>query len=364
MHPKAYRRIGPIGRPCGAALAALLILGAAARAAEPWSALINPDNSLSFSIRRGEQSVFRLSLGGWGPHWAWVGMQARQKAEGDRLSVRVPFVVNKDKGEAIDVHFEAWQPAARQVAFRYNLNAARDVHLTLLMAGVNFERQGSQGTLTLTHADGKQSKLGLPVRGIRAAPATSQAALAFDKGGTVTMKIDPPCPITFDNGMRVVLASDVFPKGTRRVTLTLTFPEEVAFYARQADLDRFTRTLAGPDWFAFQPSKEVTPGVLDMNSWLERPAGKHGGVRMVKDRFAFEDGTSVKFWGTNLSYTASAPTRRQRTSRPLASPSTASTPCACTSFPTPRIRWALATSTTRPAWTRKDSTGSITSSLG
>ncbi|HEY7157611.1 MAG TPA: hypothetical protein VH575_26885, partial [Gemmataceae bacterium] len=307
MDKKAQRRVGPSARPCWAALAAVLILGPAARAAEPWSALINPDNSLSFSFRRGDQSVFHASLGGWGPRWAWVGMRAQKKAEGDRLSVRVPFVVNKDKGEVIDVHFEAWQPTARQVAFRYDLDAAQDVPLTLLIAGVNFESPASQGTLTLQHADGKQSKLKLPIRGIRTAPTTSQAALAFDKGGKVTMRIDPPCPITFDNGMRVVLASDVFQKGTRRVTLTLTFPEEVAFYAKQADLDRFTRTLAGSDWFAFRPSKEVTPGVLDMDDWLERPAGKHGGVRMVKDRFAFEDGTPVKFWGVNLSYTASAP---------------------------------------------------------
>jgi hypothetical protein len=307
MDTKARRRAGAIGRSCRAALAAVLLLAPAARAAGPWTALIDPDNSLSFSFLRGEQPVFRLGLGGWGPRWAWVGVQARQKAEGDRLSVRVPFVVNKDKGEAIDVRFEAFQPAARQVAFRYELDAARDVPLTLLMAGFNFEPDVSQGTLTLTHADGKQSKLGLPVRGIRAAPATSQAVLAFDKGGTVTMQIDPPCPVAFDSGLRVVLASDVYRQGTRRVTLTLTFPEEAAFYARQSDLDRFTRKLAGPDWFAFQPSKEVVPGVIDVDGWLDRPAGKHGGVRMVKDRFAFEDGTPVKFWGTNLSYTSSAP---------------------------------------------------------
>src|SRR5262245_42512130 len=159
MDKKAQRRVRIIGRPCWAALAAVLTLGPAAHAAESWSALINPDNSLSFSFRRGDQSVFHVGLGGWGPRWAWVGMHAQKKAEGDRLSVRVPFVVNKDKGEVIDVHFEAWQPAARQVAFRYDLEAAQDVPVTLLIAGVNFEPRGSEGTLTLTHADDKQSKL-------------------------------------------------------------------------------------------------------------------------------------------------------------------------------------------------------------
>jgi hypothetical protein len=307
MFSQVPRCAGALRRSNWAALITLLILASTAPAAGPWTALIDPDNSLSFGFLRQGQPVFHLGLGGWGPKWAWVGVRANQKAQDGRLSVRVPFVVNKDKGEVIDVRFEAWQPASRQVAFRYNLESARDVPLTMLIAGVNFEPHGSQGTLTLTHDRDKQTKLGLPVRGIRSAPATSQADFAFDKGGKVTMRLDPPCPIAFDNGMRVVLASDLFPKGKRRVTLTLTFPSEVAFHATQADLDKYSRILAGSDWFAFQPSKKVVPGIIDMDRWLDRPAGKHGGVRMVKDGFAFTDGTPVKFWGVNLSYTASAP---------------------------------------------------------
>jgi hypothetical protein len=301
------RRSSLFGRATWAALAVIFLLGSGVRASESWTALLDPDNSLSFNFLHGDKPVFHLGLGGWGPNWAWVGLNARQKADGDRLSVRVPFTVNKDKGEVIDVHFEAWQPAARQVAFRYDLDAARDVPLTLFMASINTESQGSQGTLTLSHADDKKTKLSLPLRGFHSAPATSQAAFAFEKGGTVTMKIDPPCPVTFDNGMRVGLGSEVFRQGKRSVTLTLTFPEETAFYAKQADLDKFTRTLAASDWFAFRPSKEITEGVIDVDRWLDRPAGKHGGVRMVKDRFVLEDGTPIKFWGVNLSYTASAP---------------------------------------------------------
>ncbi len=300
---------GVFGRRGLTALATLLFLCAAAPAAEGWTALVDPENSLWFRFLHGDRPVFQVGLGGWGPHWAWVGVQAAQKARGDGLSVRVPFVVNRDRGETIDVHFQAWQPADRQVAFRYDLDAARDVPLTLLMAGVHFDPQNSPGTLTLTHTDGKQTRLNLPMRGIRTTPATERATMAFKSGGTVTMRLDPPCPIAFDNDMRIVLASEQYRRGQRRVTLTLTFPESVAFYARQSDLDRFTRTLAGRDWFAFRPSRDVVPGIIDMDGWLDHPAGKHGGVRMVRDRFAFEDGTPVKFWGVNLSYTGSAPDR-------------------------------------------------------
>ena len=307
MFPTARRRSGVVRRSGWAALATLLILASTAPAAEPWSALIDPDNSLSFSFLRDDRPVFHVTLGGWGPKWAWVGIQAKQKAENGRLSVRAPFVVNKNKGEVIDVHFEASRPTARQVVFRYDLEASRDVPLTMLIAGINFEPQGSQGTLTLSHAESKPTKLGLPVRGIRAAPATSRADFAFDEGGAITMQLEPPCPIAFDNGMRVVLASDLFRQGKRRVSLTLKFPKDVAFLASQADVDKLSKTLAGPGWFAFQPAKELVPGVIDMDGWLDRPAGKRGGVRMDKDRFTFEDGTPVKFWGVNLSYTANAP---------------------------------------------------------
>jgi hypothetical protein len=294
-------------RSLPATLAAILLLASSVSAAEPWAALVNPDNSLAFSFLREGKPAFQLGLGGWGPQWAWVGLNAKQKADDKKLSVRVPFIVNKEKGEVIDVQFEAWQPAAKEVAFRYDLEAAKDVPLTMLMASLNFDGGNSKGRLTLAHPDGKSTKLDLPIRGIRSAPPASHAEMAFENGGTVAVKFDPPCPISFDNGIRIVLASEVYRQGKRRQSVTFAFPSDVAFLASQKDIDKLSRPLAGKDWFAFQPSRELVAGVVDVNNWLDQPAGKHGGVRMVKDAFAFEDGTPAKFWGVNLSYTANAP---------------------------------------------------------
>jgi hypothetical protein len=39
---------------------------------------------------------------------------------------------------------------------------------------------------------------------------------------------------------------------------------------------------------------------FDMTDWLHQPAGKHGFVQARGDQFVFEDGTPVKFWGTNI----------------------------------------------------------------
>ena len=55
------------------------------------------------------------------------------------------------------------------------------------------------------------------------------------------------------------------------------------------------------DWFPFEPQDDFTgPSAIGMADWLDRPAGKHGFVQVRGDRLAFEDGTPVKFWGTNV----------------------------------------------------------------
>jgi len=270
-------------------------------AAERWSALVSPANSLEFGFLQDEKPVLKLGLGGWGPKWQWVGVSAKEKAGGDKLAVSVPFIVNKANGEVIDIQFQAWQSGPKQLSFRYDLSAAKDVPITMVIAGVSTEKAFARGQLTLTHTNGQDSVVKLPV-GITSRPATSKAVLSLEKAGDVVIAFDPPAPLAFDKDIRVLLAQDVFKAGSRATTLTFTFPSEVAFLAKQEDLDRLTKTLAGPDWFAFKPSDDLGPSVIGMEDWLEKPAGKRGGVRMAGDRFEFEDKTPVKFWGVNLSY--------------------------------------------------------------
>jgi hypothetical protein len=272
-----------------------------ALAAEPWSALISPENSLEFKFLKDDAAVFRLALGGWGPNWQWVGLGARQKASGDKLDLSVPFVVSKANGEVIDIQFQAWKSGPREAKFRYNLTAAKDVPVTMVIASLGVEKAFSKGEWALTHPDGQTSALKLPV-GITSRPAASKAVLSLESAGQITIAFDPPCGIAFDKDLRVLLAQDVFKAGSRIATLTVAFPQDVAFLARQEDLDRLTRTLAGPDWFAFAPTDDLGPSVIGMEDWLEKPAGRRGPVRLAGDRFQFADGTPVKFWGVNLSY--------------------------------------------------------------
>ena len=276
-------------------------IAATAVAGESWTALMSPENSLEFRFLKGDAEVFRLAPGGWGPNWQWVGLSASQKAIGGKLDLSVPFVVNQARGEVINIGFQTWKSSPREVKLRYELAAAKDVPVTMVIASLGVDTAFAKGEWLLTHADGKTSTLKLPV-GITSRPPVARADLHLETGGDIKILFDPPCGVAFDKDLRVLLAQDVFKAGTRAVTLTVALPGDVRFLARQEDLDALTKTLAGPDWFAFQPTDDPGASVIGMEDWLEKPAGKHGGVRSIGDRFQFTDGTPVKFWGVNLSY--------------------------------------------------------------
>ena len=54
-------------------------------------------------------------------------------------------------------------------------------------------------------------------------------------------------------------------------------------------------------WFPFQPRRdEFQPTILDCSRWVEAPTGNHGFVTAKGERFAFEDGTPVRFWGAQM----------------------------------------------------------------
>lgn len=58
---------------------------------------------------------------------------------------------------------------------------------------------------------------------------------------------------------------------------------------------------AQQNWYAFQPVPVQKNSAIDMSSWLDKPAGKHGFLQMNNKDYFFEDGTPVKFWGVNIS---------------------------------------------------------------
>jgi hypothetical protein len=56
------------------------------------------------------------------------------------------------------------------------------------------------------------------------------------------------------------------------------------------------------DWWAFRPPPETfAPTAIDLSS-MNDPVGKHGFLKMTDGKLVFEDGTQVRFWGTNCGF--------------------------------------------------------------
>ncbi len=60
------------------------------------------------------------------------------------------------------------------------------------------------------------------------------------------------------------------------------------------------------NWYAWEPQddKAAYGTAIDASIWLDAPAGKHGYIKAEGDDMYFEDGTPIKFWGTNVCFEA------------------------------------------------------------
>ena len=276
-----------------------------------WRALVSPDNSLAFMFLRGNERVFSISLGGWGPQWGWVGLGSNEKASGDELVLTAPFEVNKAQGQVIMVKQRVWKSADKEISIHYELSADKDVPLTMLIAGVQFDEKFQDGDILLKHRDGTEGTIPLTIGGPGSQPETGTLVFRSKAIGEFTATINPPLPIAYHGDLRIQLAADMFKAGKKSVTITFHLPGGANLLAKQADIDRLSKVLPGKDWFPVTATNDVKPSVIGFENWLDKPAGRHGGVRMVGDHFEFADKTRVKFWGTNLSYGLSAPEKKQ-----------------------------------------------------
>ncbi len=54
-------------------------------------------------------------------------------------------------------------------------------------------------------------------------------------------------------------------------------------------------------WYSFEiPKESTTSTAIDVSFLLDRPAGKHGVLKIRDGHFHFEDGTRARFWGANV----------------------------------------------------------------
>ncbi len=135
-----------------------------------------------------------------------------------------------------------------------------------------------------------------------------------------TLKVDPPSSIWIQDN-RAFDSSDIemrftlnkygigaeIPKGeTTEIHFKVSFNQAFTLILNE---ESFAVSNDTRDWVPFVLPYDDAP--FDLSYLNEKPAGKHGFLKVEGDQFVFEDGTPAKFWGTCFSASANFPTHEQ-----------------------------------------------------
>jgi hypothetical protein len=290
------------------AVAALLLLAVTVRGADDgWTVTLSPQNSFGFWFLLGDQPVMSTGEYGWGPNWGGLPHGAPPSAT--RRGIDGKLELTGKWCDGVTTSLSAAGSGDRDFVCHWSLDSAQELPVLMLMSGMTLHGPFQKGELTLTREDGTESRQAIPWQRteLPGPERYKRVAFAIAEAGEIAVDIDPPCRIHPErNNLRIALAADTTKAGVSEITLTWHFPGPLAVRIDDDGVKSFIKPLAGPDWFPLthvaDPAKAGAPSAIDMGGWLDKPAGKHGGVRMRDDRFVLEDGTPIKFWGTNFSY--------------------------------------------------------------
>ncbi|HVT88772.1 MAG TPA: hypothetical protein VHD56_07975 [Tepidisphaeraceae bacterium] len=298
-------------------IAALLTVSGIAQTSSPlaqaWTALVAPDNAFHCLLLNNDRLAIRMGLVSWGPNWEWrPEPQSTNSRIDGQLHCSAPLLLNERTGGKIQVSLDARCEANQQLICQYQLAADDDQPLTMFAVLLSFPDPSRRGEARATLQNGASKTLPLPMKSSANLELLRSIQFRFEDGGEVAFAFDPPRSIQPENNeMRVILAGNVFHKGSETTKLTIDYTGPISFAAQSQDLQKYISRVADSTWFPFSPHPSTQPSVIGMEDWLDKPAGVHGGVRISGDQFKFEDGTPIKFWGTNISYAGAAPTREE-----------------------------------------------------
>jgi hypothetical protein len=273
-----------------------------------WSVVIDPGNSFAFNMRAADQIALQVGLTGWGPGWSWFSLNSNQKGIGDRLNIAAPLTIG---GNQAKLGLNVVADGTRSAVYTYTISADKDVPLLAIVATINVPEKG-KGSAVLSMADGSEQNTDLPLPFATTFGVVKKMTITGDVGaGPVVVTFDPPLEVGGDQAIRVTLAKDAIKAGSTTAKMTWTFPGDTSLLFSNRAVMSSAPAVTTPDWFVYNPTWNMEKSAIGAEDWLDKPAGKHGGVRMEGNHFILQDGTRIKFWGTNLAYGDCAPPSQQ-----------------------------------------------------
>jgi hypothetical protein len=251
-----------------------------------------PAISRSGGIALSSQFVF------WGKDWAWAGQRMEFKVAG-------PFdyiISGKNRTLNFDLMGRIRKSSSQQLVWEFDLHAP-ETTADVIGGGISFRFNLASFGQELGEPELLQGNRGW----IWGRAGGSRVEMRFDP---------PPASVYFERGqkgeVRVFFYKDEVPQGNRRYTAKLNVSGDIEIGTSAAERFGLEDHTAWPtdilDW-------ETSPVDLSYLNATERPAGKRGFVKVVKDRLVFEDGTPARFWGTNLTAHALFGTTRENVKR-------------------------------------------------
>ncbi len=288
-------------------------LRAAEGASEKQWTVVGADR-MDVVVLDGDVPLFALQNILLGPGWKHARLDRLAEVEGGKTRVyrqeQVGFFVNWWDREPMegrfDLRYELTQIDAKTFRARYICTPEFDTAFGIprgmdqksiaigpvLGPTAWFDR----GSCVLSFADGTTEEMPLPPpRGHK--PAVASVALRTAAGETTRLVFDPPAVLHLDNDeLRCFARQETEAGQTMTQDVTLHLPQAAAF-------EPAGRMVDTSGWYALRADEAndlARPSLLGMEDWQEKPAGGHGFLQMKGDRFVFEDGTPVKFWGVNV----------------------------------------------------------------
>lgn len=262
-------------------LAQLLVCGAARAAG--WIASVDTRHGMPVVSRDGSSAVSG-AFAFWGKNWAWANPQVQ-------FRVTAPFQYSVvGRNQTLDFEFTGTvrRQTGQQLVWDYDINA-RSATPDAVGGGMVFRFD-----LAAFGAE-----LGEP----QILPGNSGWSWGRTGEGRMEMRFDPPmAAMYFERGQKSELRAFIFkdgvPQGRRRQTATLTLSGDMLVgptVAESFGMDDFTAWPTDVlDW-------KTSPVNLAYLNAPEKPAGKRGFLKAAGEKLVFGDGTTARFWGTNLS---------------------------------------------------------------
>ncbi|MBK9439994.1 MAG: glycosyl hydrolase family 5 [Comamonadaceae bacterium] len=230
----------------------------------------------------GGASALKPSLAFWGANWAWAGTTTT-------FNVTEPYqysLVGKNTSLDFDMAVGINKVSSQQMAFSFDLTA-RSARTGIVGGGMVFNFD-----LVNFGADMGNPTL-LPDR----------RGWAWGTGATrIEMRFDAPLADAYfemgnPNQVRLFFYKDTITPGKQHYNATLTLTGDAGLGPTTDE--RFG--LAAPStWPTATFNSQTSPVGLAFLNTADAPAGKRGFVKAVGEQLQFADGSSARFWGTNI----------------------------------------------------------------